>query len=43
MKIKILKPNEYNPTKEDIIRICNEAFKEQEEEITKEILYLKEH
>lgn len=43
MSIKILKPNEYKPTKEDIIRICENALNEQKEEITKEILYLKEH
>lgn len=40
--IKILK-KPYNPSKEEIIEICNNALEENKDNIVKEILYLKDH
>lgn len=40
--IKILK-KPYYPSKEEIIKICENALEENKENIIKEILYLKDH
>lgn len=40
--IKLLKKN-YDPSEEEIIRICENALEENKDNIIKEILYLKDH